>query len=142
MVIGQYTGKVDEKSRVAFPKKFREEFGDELIITQGFESSLIIVPIERWKTLLEGTLDRPLIDTNAREVQRFLLGQANEVALDEKGRLLIPDYLKTFAGIETEVIFLGLSRYVEVWNKTTWDSYNTGLRERIPTIAEKLSGKE
>ena len=80
MLIGQYDGKIGEKHQVALPKKFREELGDKLIITKGFENCLIVVSEENWKTLLEGTEGRPFIDKDARELQRFLLGNATYVA--------------------------------------------------------------
>ena len=73
MLIGQYEGKVDVKGRTAFPKKFREILGDKLIVTQGYENSLIVVSEENWKALLEGTEGKPFIQSETRETQRFLL---------------------------------------------------------------------
>ena len=85
MLLGQHEGRVDSKSRVAFPKKLRELLGDKLIITLGYENSLIIVSEEGWKALLEGTEGKPFIQKGARETQRYLLGGASFVELDDKG---------------------------------------------------------
>lgn len=142
MVIGQYEGKVGEKSRIAFPKKFREVLGDKLIITQGFESSLIVVSEAGWKALLEGTEGRPFTTRATREMQRFLLGTATFVQLDDKGRFILPEYLKQFASITDDVIFLGLSRYVEVWSAPLWNTYQKSLAKNITSIAEKLSAQK
>lgn len=142
LLIGQYDGKVDDKNRVAFPKKLREIIGDKLIITFGYENSLIIVKEEDWKTLLEGTEGRPFIQKDARETQRFLLGGASFVELDNKGRFLIPDYLRSFAKIEGEVLFLGLSRYVELWGKEVWETYRKNLEKNIDKISQKLTESE
>lgn len=142
MLIGQYSGKVGDKSRVAFPKKFRDVLGDKLIVTQGFEGSLIIVSEEGWKSLLEGTEGKPFTTSSTRETQRFLLGNASFVELDEKGRFIVPDYLRAYAGITEDVIFLGISRYVEVWSKTRWVDYQKELTKKISSIAERLSDKE
>ncbi len=142
MLIGQYESKIDEKGRVSFPKKFRETLGDKLIATQGFESSLIIVSQQEWESLLEGTRGRPFIEYETRETQRFLLGGASLIELDSKGRFITPAYLRTFAGIENEVIFLGLSRYVEVWDKKRWEEYSVKLTKNIEGISKRLIDKD
>lgn len=142
MLLGQYDGKVGEKSRVGFPKKFREIMGDKLIVTQGFESSLIVVSEEGWRALLEGTEGKPFTTRIARDTQRFLLGRAQLVELDEKGRFILPEYLKTYAGITADIVFLGISRYVEIWDKSHWEEYHRELQKEISVIAQKLSGKD
>ncbi|MBI2613624.1 MAG: cell division/cell wall cluster transcriptional repressor MraZ [Candidatus Levybacteria bacterium] len=142
MLLGQYEAIVGEKHRVAFPKKLREIIGEKLIITLGYESSLIIVSETGWKALLEGTEGRPFIEKPARETQRYLLGGATSVSLDAKGRFIIPDYLRRFAKIKGKVIFLGLSRYVELWDKEIWESYITDLEKNIDKISTKLIGKD
>ena len=142
MLIGQYDGKIDSKGRTAFPKKFREILGDNLIVTLGYENSLIIVSEENWKALLEGTEGRPFIESATRETQRFLLGGASSVSLDGKGRFILPVYLREFARIKDEVVFIGLSRYVELWGKENWLKYRKTLEKNIDTISERLTKKE
>jgi MraZ protein len=141
MLLGQYEGKVGEKSRTALPKKLREIIGEKLIITLGYENSLIIVSENGWKSLLEGTEGRPFIEKGARETQRYLLGGATFVELDSKGRFIIPEYLRRFAKIKAEVVFLGLSRYVELWDKEIWEKYRQNLEKNIDRISEKLINK-
>lgn len=138
MLIGQYEGKVGEKNRVAFPKRFRAELGDKLIVTLGYEKSLIVVSEKGWKALLEGTEERPFIQSEARETQRFLLGGASLIELDSKGRFIIPNYLRDFAEIKDEVMFIGLSRYVEIWDKKRWLNYSLNLEKNIDRIAKRL----
>ena len=138
MLIGQYETKVDEKGRILFPKRFREILGDKIIATLGYENSLIVVSQKEWEALLEGTRGRPFIEYETRETQRFLLGGASLVELDSKGRFVIPSYLREFAGIENEAIFLGLSRYVEVWDKNRWVSYRGTLEKNIDGISKRL----
>ena len=77
MLLGQYESKIGDKHQVGLPKKFREVLGERLIITKGFENCLIIVSENNWKTLLEGTEGKPFISKSAREMQRFLLGNAS-----------------------------------------------------------------
>lgn len=139
MLLGQQESRVDQKNRIGFPKRFRAVLGEKLIVTHGYEKSLIIVSEEGWKALLEGTEGKPFIQSEARETQRFLLGGASFIALDSKGRFILPHYLKTFANIQEEVIFLGLSRYVELWGKEQWDVYHEKLVKNIDTIANRLT---
>ena len=142
MLIGQYEGKVGAKGRTAFPKRFREELGDKLIITFGYENSLIVVSEENWKALLEGTEGRPFIESPTRETQRFLLGGASGVELDAKGRFILPNYLREFGKVKENVIFIGLSRYVEIWDKDKWSKYQKFLEKNIDTISQRLVEKE
>jgi len=138
MLLGEYEARIDTKGRVAFPSRFRKVIGDRLIITKGYEATLMIVSEKHWQTLLEGTQGKPLIQKETREVQRFLLGGASDIELDAKGRFLLPGYLRTFAKLEGEVVFLGLSRYIEVWAKEIWEIHKGLLEENIGRISERL----
>ena len=142
MLLGQYEGKIDIKGRSAFPKKFREILGDKLIVTYGYENSLIVVSQDNWKALLEGTEGRPFIQSETRETQRFLLGGASDIELDSKGRFILPDYLRQFGEIKDTVVFVGLSRYVEIWDKDKWKIYEKELSKRIDVISQRLAQGE
>jgi MraZ protein len=142
MLIGQYEGKIDNKGRSAFPKKFREVLGEKLIITYGYENSLIVVSEENWKALLEGTEGKPFIQSETRETQRFLLGGASNVELDGKGRFILPNYLREFGKVKDNVVFIGLSRYVEIWDKDRWNEYHKFLASNIDSISQRLVEKE
>ncbi|OGH16774.1 MAG: division/cell wall cluster transcriptional repressor MraZ [Candidatus Levybacteria bacterium RIFCSPHIGHO2_02_FULL_40_18] len=141
MLIGQYEAKIDKKGRTAIPKKFREILGNNIIVTLGYESSLIVVSETQWQALLEGTAGRPFIEYETRETQRFLLGGAASVELDSKGRFVLPPYLREFAKVEDEIVFLGLSRYVEIWDKKRWGEYRGNLEKNIERISSRLVKK-
>lgn len=140
MLIGQFENKISGRHQTALPKKFREILGDQLIITKGFEKCLIIVSVENWKTLMEGTEGRPFTDKSTREMQRFLLGNATDIELDSKGRFVVPEYLRKFADIKTDLVFAGMQRFVEVWDKVNWLKQQEELNKNIENVAEKLSG--
>ena len=142
MLLGQYDSKIGEKHQVSLPKKFREALGEKLIVTKGFESYLLIVSEENWKTLLEGTEGKPFIDKATRELQRFILGNASEIELDNKGRFVLPEYLRRFAELEIEIVFVGIRRYIEVWDKKKWEEHQENLQNNIGDIAERLVGKD
>jgi MraZ protein len=139
MLIGQYSGKVSAKYQIAFPKKFREFLGDELIVSQGFEGSLLVVSEKNWRTLIETAQDHPLTQANARDTKRFLLGTAAHISLDEKGRFIVPEHLRIYSNLMQDVVFLGQDTYVELWDALRWQAYNQKLIDHISIVAETLT---
>lgn len=138
MVLGQFNARLTDKSRIAFPKRFRQVLGETLIVTYGFEGSLIIVAEKNWKELLEGTSDKPFLLSAARDTKRFLLGGATVVELDAQGRFILPEYLRKFAHIEETVTFVGQDKYVELWSEKAWVEYNSAMQKNINATVEKL----
>lgn len=139
MLLGRYDGKIGSKFQIAFPKKFREELGERIIITKGLENCLIVVSEKHWKTLLEGTEGLPFTQKATREMQRFLLGNAQYIELDSKGRCVLPEYLRMHAQIQDELVYAGIERFVEIWDKKSWEKEQEKLTGSIETIAEKLT---
>lgn len=142
MLIGQFESILDEKKRSAMPKRFREELGATVIITKGLDTQLIVVAEKEWETLLEGTLDKPFIQKKVRELQRYLLGNAHEVEMDTKGRIILPEYLKKYAQINNEIVYVGVGRFVEIWDKKMWYDHQMKMTEdgMISQIADTLIG--
>lgn len=139
MLIGQYEGKVSVKFQISFPKKFREELGNKLIVTKGFEKTLLVIAEANWKTVLMDIENSSLTQASSRETKRFLYGGATDVELDGKGRFIIPEYLRNFAELGEDIIFVGQESYAEIWNKKRWEDYNESLIPKISEIAEKLT---
>ena len=139
MLLGRYDSKIGSKFQISFPKKFRSDLGDKLIITKGMENCLIVVSEEGWKTLLEGTEGLPFTQRATRKMQRFLLGNAQPLELDSKGRCVIPQYLREYAHLQNDVVCAGIERFVEIWDKTEWENEQKNVSGNIETIAEKLS---
>lgn len=139
MLLGRFDGKIGAKFQIAFPKKFREELGDRIIITKGLENCLIVVSEKHWKTLLEGTEGLPFTQKATREMQRFLLGNAQYIELDSKGRCVLPEYLRVHGNIQDELVYAGIERFVEIWDKKNWEKEQEKLTGNIETIAEKLT---
>lgn len=139
MLVGQYETKISKKGRIAFPKKFRGVLGNRIFITRGWEGCLIAVSEKEWQVLLEGTEDKPFAFGPKRDTNRFLLGNAIMVEPDEQGRFVLPKHLRDYGEFgEEEVIFLGLSKYVEVWAKQKWEKYQDYLAKNISEISGKL----
>ncbi|MBI2621955.1 MAG: division/cell wall cluster transcriptional repressor MraZ [Candidatus Levybacteria bacterium] len=142
MLIGRHDSKLDEKNRISFPYKFKKELGTNLVVTQGFEGSLIVISRDQMNLLTKGLEGKPMTNRQARDVEAFLLGSAEEVTLDNKGRFILPEHLKKYAGITLEVACLGIMNYVRIWDKKRWEDYNRQhLIKNISEITEKLSNE-
>lgn len=141
MLIGQYCSRVSPKGRVAFPKKFRDQMGDRLVVTRGYEGCLIVVSESEWKMLLEGTENKPFVFEATRDTLRFLLGNAAEVELDAQGRFVLPSHLREYSEVAEEAVFLGLQKYVEIWDKRRWADHQNYLSKNIKQISERLGDK-
>jgi len=138
MLIGQFYIKAGTSGRIAFPKRFRSELGERIIVTRGFEGAIMVVSETNWKALLEGTEDKPFLLSKARDTQRYLLGGATLCDLDAQGRFVIPEYLREFAELGDEIVAVGLYRYAEIWDKKRWEEYQKNASANIAQIAEGL----
>jgi MraZ protein len=139
MLIGEYTGKIGEKKRVSLPRKFREELGEEIILTRGYEDALIIVNKKLWKTIASEVINGSFINKNIRDTSRFLVGSAKEVETDSQGRFVIPEALHEHAELSDEVVFIGLVNWVEIWSKDKWLKRLDYLKKNGDEIADEIS---
>ena len=96
MFIGEYTYSIDDKKRLAIPPKFREILGKKAVITKGLDTCLFLYPIKEWEVLAQKLSQLPMGQENNRSFVRLMLSGAQEVEMDNLGRILIPDYLKNF----------------------------------------------
>ena len=138
MLIGEYRYTLDTKKRLAIPAKFRRELGEKVVITRGLDNCLVLYPTKEWKTLSEKLSKLPSSRLDARGFTRIMLGGAVDVNLDKSGRILIPDYLKKYALLKKNVILLGLSNRIEIWDETRWQKYRERTEKEIGGIAEGL----
>src|SRR3989338_11195004 len=108
MIIGEFNQKLGDKNRIAFPKKFREELGNKLIITKGYEGCLVLMSPAQWEEMISGAVSGPFVSGLIRDTTRFLLGSASEIELDAQGRFIVPTYLKDYGSLNLDGVFVGL----------------------------------
>lgn len=138
MIIGEYQSKVGEKKRVSIPKKFRDELGTDMILTRGYEGSLVLVNKEMWTKIAGDVVNGSFINKNIRETSRFLIGSAIEVNADSQGRFVVPTGLFEYAEIKEELVFIGLINWVEIWEKSKWETKLQYLAQNSDEIAQEL----
>ena len=117
MFMGEYNHTIDAKGRLIIPSKFREALGSEFVLTKGLDGCLFVFPMKEWEAFEEKLRSLPLIDKNARKFSRFFLAGASTCELDKQGRILLPANLREYAGIDKEVVSVGVYSRVEIWSK-------------------------
>lgn len=138
MLIGEYTHNIDAKKRLAVPAKLRKELGEHAILTRGLDNCLFLYPLQEWQKLTEKLAQLPVGQGNTRSFLRLTLAGAVEVELDQLGRILIPDYLKNYAGLKQRVVLTGVYNRLEIWDEERWTNYKTEVEKNTDMIAEKL----
>lgn len=138
MFMGEYNHTVDAKGRLIVPSKFREQLGDEFVVTKGLDGCLFVYENTEWKALEEKLHALPLTNANARKFSRFFLAGATTCEVDKQGRILLPAVLREFAGIDKDAVLVGVGSRIEIWNRETWNQSNT--YDDMEEIAENMEG--
>ena len=138
MLIGEYQHTLDSKKRLSLPSKFRKEMGRKVVVTRGLDSCLFLFPERAWSSIAQKLQALPFGQQSARGISRFLLAGATEVEIDAVGRILIPDFLKTFAKLRGRVVLAGVSDRVEIWDDKLWTSYKRRMEHAAPEMAQTL----
>ena len=139
MFIGEYEHSVDAKGRVIMPAKLRQDIGEKFIITKGLDGCLFVFSEKEWLNFEAKLKALPLSDRNARNFVRFFLSGATECEIDKQGRFLITSNLREFAGLEKEVIIVGVLNKIEIWSKDKWQKYSEEENNTADEIAEKMA---
>ncbi len=103
MLIGEYTHSQDDKKRISLPIKFRKEIGKKVVITHGLDNCLFMFSMKEWSKIAEQLGSLSMGQAGSRGFNRIILGGAVEVDVDGAGRILIPDFLREYAGISDRV---------------------------------------
>ena len=133
MFLGEFTHSIDKKGRVTIPSKFRGELAAGLVVTRGFDENLMVFTLQEWQVLAEKIADRPLSDDSVRAFRRRVFSGAVDLEPDRQGRIVLPQYLREFAGIEDEVVIAGMFNYVELWNTEAWQNVRLTVEENDDT---------
>jgi len=139
MFIGEYYHTLDSKKRVAVPVKFRRALGKKAVLTRGLDNCLYLYPLREWEELARKLAQLPISRADSRAFVRLMLAGAMDVELDNLGRILIPEYLKSYAKLNKKVVVAGLYNRIEIWDEDKWESYKKQTTARADDIAEKMN---
>jgi MraZ protein len=138
LLTGTHPRTLDDKKRLALPKRLREQLGDPptLFVTPGPDQCLWVYTQDGLERLAE-KLDRsPAADAEARVFRRLYFAQTEAVDVDRSGRVLIPERLVQFAGLQHEVVLIGVRDHLELWDAGRWQQYLTANASRFDAVAE------
>ena len=138
MFIGEYSHNLDDKGRLAIPKKFRTDLSKGAVVTRGLDNCLFLYTKAEWEKLATKLADLPFAQANTRAFARLMLAGAMDVKLDKQGRIILPDYLRTFAGLKKETILAGLYNRLEIWDQKKWSEYTRQTEAVSNEIAERM----
>ena len=127
MFMGRYNHTIDPKGRLSIPSKYREILGDEFVVSKGMDGCLFVYANEDWKVFEEKLASLPLINPEARQFARFFLSGAQYVTVDKQGRILMPQDLRDFAGLEKDVVLAGMGGRIEIWSLERWQANNDSI---------------
>ena len=139
MFIGEYQHSIDLKKRLAVPVKFRSELKNKVVVTRGLDKCLFVYPLKVWEELAGKLGTLPVGESATRSFIRLQLAGAVDVEVDKQGRILIPDFLKDYAGLNNKnVIVAGVYNRLEIWDEKKWIAYKSNAEKNTDEIAEQL----
>ena len=142
MFYGEYAHSLDKKGRLILPSKFREaaktNYIEKFFLTRGLDSCLFMFTEEEWKVQEAKFKVMPFTKSQSRKFNRLYFSGAVEIVFDKQGRMLIPKYLKDFAGIRHEVMVIGVSNRIEIWDLEKWREFYNGEKGFFEKISENL----
>ncbi|MGH3681907.1 MAG: division/cell wall cluster transcriptional repressor MraZ [Natronosporangium sp.] len=123
MFLGTHTPRLDEKGRLILPAKFREELAGGVVITKGQERCLYVFPSAEFATIASQLREQPMTHKAARAYSRVFFASAHDEVPDKQGRVTIPGHLREYAGLDRELVVIGASTRVEIWDRQAWETY-------------------
>jgi len=142
MFYGEHEHTIDRKGRLIIPSRFREvmkeHYVERFVVTRGLDHCLFLFPEDEWRAQESRFRALSITKQESRRFNRFYFSGAVELACDRQGRILIPDYLKQFAGIKRDVVLVGISNRIEIWDQEEWKKFYSQFKESYEEIAERL----
>lgn len=120
MFLGQYQHTLDNKGRLTIPARYRDLLDDGGYITQGFDRNLMVMTVPAFEALSHRVNSMSITDSRARLLRRFLFSSVERAEVDKAGRILIPQFLRQFASLDSEVVVVGGGDYFEIWSPVHW----------------------
>lgn len=135
MFLGEYQPNITEGSRIALPKKLREQItSGEVILSKGFEECVFVYDKEDWLVEAQKQVEKPITDSYVRNLKRYLYASACESSIDDQGRFVVPSNLKEYANLDKKTIVIGAGDHIEIWDQDKWDTYMDKVSRDLANI--------
>ena len=138
LFLGEHRHALDDKGRVIFPARMRDELGPHVVLQKGIEACVYVFPQSAWEREVERVNSLPTTRPDARRYRRFFFSQAQSERVDKQGRLTIPQAFRDYAGLAREVVVAGVGTRVEIWDATKWDTQRAESETSVEDFASEL----
>jgi len=139
MFLGQYEHSIDSKGRLTIPARFRDLLIDGAYLTQGFDKSLMVMTADYFKQLYTKVNAMNMADPTTRQFRRFIFSNADRQDVDRAGRILLPQFLRSAANLNDNVVIVGVGEYFEIWSPDEWNKQNEALQNSEETAVRFAS---
>jgi MraZ protein len=139
--LGEFEHSIDDKGRLAVPARFRPALEDGLVMTRGVERCLVIYDPDSWRAVSDRVRNLNQWQADARRMQRHFFSGAQPAQPDKLGRVVIPQFLRTYAQLETEVVVVGVDDRIEVWSRGDWERQRSEAERDSADLAEHLAAR-
>ena len=134
--LGTHTPRLDDKGRLILPAKFRDELAGGVVITKGQERCLYVFPMPEFQRIAGQLRQAPVTNKAARAYSRVFFASAHDEVPDKQGRVTIPGHLRDYAALDRELVVIGASTRVEIWDKHSWEQYLAASEDEFADIEE------
>lgn len=139
MFLGEHQHTLDAKGRVSLPARFRNELGGTVTVAQGLDHSLYVFRPEEYDRFMSDLSAKSDFNPKVREVRRFFASGAVEVPIDSAGRVSIAPKLRDWAGLDKDVVVIGNTDRIELWDSARWARYNSATADNVEMLAQELA---
>ena len=137
---GTFDHNLDAKNRLTIPSKFRAELSKGVFLSRAMDNCISLYPAQTYTEMADAALSqiRNPLSQQGRELRRLLYGNALETELDSAGRVMLTPKFLAHAGIDREVVITGVGDCLELWDRSTWEGYESDLTARASDLTESL----
>lgn len=138
MFLGEFSHTIDDKGRLTIPAKFRDALASGIVITRGLDGCLWAFTRSEWDVLSEKIAQMPTTNAAARNFARFMFSNASDSVPDRQGRVLVPQNLRDYAGIDSDTVIVGVMNRIEIWNPDKWSTVVGEVEENPDEFVAQL----
>ena len=138
MFLGEFAHTIDDKGRLTIPARFRDELESGVVVTRGLDGCLWAYSRFEWEQLAQKITQMPTTNQAARNFSRFMFSSAFDSIPDRQGRILVPQNLRGYAGIQNETVVIGVMNRLELWNPEKWAQVVAEVEEDPEAIVAQL----
>ena len=138
MFLGEHRHALDEKGRVIFPARMRDDLGAQVVLQKGIDPCVYVYPPEEWERQVSNVTALPTTKPEARRYARFFFSQAQSERVDRQGRLTVPQAFRAYAGLTRDVVIVGAGARVEIWDAKRWAAHLTEAESGVEDFTSEL----